>query len=116
VKFALLIRGAGGGAATALGFARQALQDGHQIVQVFFQGDGVHLANRLSAPPADEPNPTASWSGFAAETGVALALCSTAGLRRGVREANLAPGFHIAGLGQWLDAALGADRIVQFGG
>jgi sulfur relay (sulfurtransferase) complex TusBCD TusD component (DsrE family) len=33
-----------------------------------------------------------------------------------VREANLAPGFRIAGVGQWLMAADRADRVLVFGG
>jgi tRNA 2-thiouridine synthesizing protein D len=117
MNFALLIKGgAVGGVSTGLAFAKAALAGGHQIGQIFFQGDGAYLANRLSAPPAQEAQPVADWSRFAAETGVDLVLCSSAGLRRGVREANLAPGFRISGVGQWLEATLAADRVLVFGG
>jgi tRNA 2-thiouridine synthesizing protein D len=119
MKFALLVKGAGRatspGPSTALAFARAALAEGHQIVQIFFHAEGVHQANRLQAPPPDETNAAAEWSRFAAESGVELVLCSSAGLRRGVREANLAAGFHISGVGQWLEAALAADRVMVFG-
>jgi tRNA 2-thiouridine synthesizing protein D len=113
MKFALLVRSAP--FSTPLAFAREALAQGHQVIQIFFQGDGAHQANRLTAPPPAEDNPVADWSRFAEETGVELVLCSTAGLRRGVREANLAPGFRISGVGQWLDAANRADRVLVFG-
>ncbi|MCX7902650.1 MAG: hypothetical protein N2483_10290 [Burkholderiaceae bacterium] len=38
-----------------------------------------------------------------------------AGLRRGIVEGSLAPGFRIAGLGQLIDAGIKADRLVVFG-
>lgn len=113
MKFALLIRS--GVDTTPLAFAREALAEGHQVIQIFFQGDGVHQANRLASPPPAEGSRVAEWSRFAEESGVELVLCSTAGLRRGVREANLAPGFRISGVGQWLDAANRADRVLVFG-
>lgn len=113
MKFALLIRSASD--VTALAFAREALAQGHEVIQIFFQADGAHQANRLATPPPAEGNRVADWSRFAEETSVELILCSTAGLRRGVREANLAPGFRISGVGQWLDAANRADRVLVFG-
>ena len=112
MKYALLVRGR---RLTALNFAVAALAQGHEILQVFFQGDGAFAGNRLSAPPPGEADATAAWTKFAAEHGVDLVLCSTAGLRRGVREANLAAGFRISGVGQWLEASLQADRVVGFG-
>jgi tRNA 2-thiouridine synthesizing protein D len=117
MRFALLIRGGvpRAGGSLALCFAQEALVQGHRIDQVFFQGDGVHLANRLTAPPPPEQDLVGAWSRLAAEHGIPLVLCSSAGLRRGVREANLAPGFRISGIGQWLEAALAADRVLVFG-
>lgn len=116
MKFALLIRSAPqAGPSTPLSFAKEALAQGHEVIQIFFQSEGVHHANRLSAPPPVEGNAVAEWSRFAEESGTELVLCSTAGLRRGVREANLAPGFRISGVGLWLDAANRADRVLVFG-
>lgn len=117
MKFALLIRSAPkAGTPIPLAFAREVLAQGHEVIQIFFQGDGAHHANRLSSPPPAEGNAVAEWSDFARSSDVELILCSTAGLRRGVREANLAPGFRISGVGQWLEAASKADRIIVFGG
>ena len=118
MKFALLVRsGPFGGPATesALAFAAALLAGGHHLIRVFFQGDGVHNANRLAAPPSDERHAVRAWSRLAAEHGVDLVVCSTAGLRRGVREVNLAPGFRISGVGQLVDAGIAADRLVVFG-
>ena len=52
------------------------------------------------------------WSQLATAHKIDLVVCSTAGLRRGVREANLAPGFRISGLGQMVEASLIADRAI----
>jgi tRNA 2-thiouridine synthesizing protein D len=117
VKFALLVTAGPFQAPapeTALAFAEAVLAEGHELCLVFFHHDGVHNANRLAAPPTPETNLVRRWSELARRHGVDLAVCSTAGLRRGVREANLAPGFRIAGLGLWAEAALAADRCVSF--
>lgn len=100
---------------TALAFAQAVLARGHDLVRVFFYFDGVHNANRLSAPPSGERNPVRGWSRLATENGVDLVVCIAAGLKRGVREANLAPGFRISGMGQLVEAGLLADRLVTFG-
>lgn len=102
-------------AASALAFAQAVLASGHQLVRVFFYFDGVLNANRLTAPGNGERNLVREWSALATEGGVDLVICIAAGLRRGVREANLAPGFRISGLGQMVEAAMLADRMVTFG-
>jgi tRNA 2-thiouridine synthesizing protein D len=119
VKFAILVNDApfsGPAAGSALAFARAVLARGHELVRVFFYFDGVQNANRLAAPPADDGNLVRDWSNLAADHGVELVICITAGLRRGVREANLAPGFRVSGIGQLVEAAILADRLVTFGG
>ena len=100
----------------ALAFVRAALAAGHQVLRVFFLADGVHVANRLSAPPTPETALVRRWSELAEQSGVDLVVCSTAGLKRGVREANLAPGFRISGLGQLAEMVAHADRVLTFGG
>ena len=82
---------------------------------MFFYCDGVHNANRLAAPPGGETNLVRDWSKFAADDTVDLVVCINAGSRRGLREANLAPGFRISGLGQLVESIVVADRFVPFG-
>lgn len=118
VKFAILVKAgpfSHQAAASALAFAQAVLDCGHELVRVFFYCDGVHTANRLAAPSGDENNLVRAWSRLAAERDVELVVCITAGMRRGVREANLAPGFRISGLGQLVEAAILADRLITFG-
>jgi len=118
MKFTLLVTEApfgGQAAATALAFATAALARGHEIERVFFYCDGVHNANRLAAPPGGEANLVRDWSKLAAEKAVDLVVCINAGGRRGLREANLAPGFRISGLGQLVESMILADRFVPFG-
>jgi len=98
-----------------LAFASAALANGHEIERVFFYCDGVHNANRLAAPPGGESNLVRGWSALAADDGVDLVVCINAGSRRGLREANLAPGFRISGLGQLVESVILADRLVPFG-
>jgi len=105
----------GQAAATALAYIRAALARGHAIERVFFYCDGVHNANRLAAPPGGEANLVRDWSSLASSDGVDLVVCINAGSRRGLREANLAPGFRISGLGQLVESVILADRLVSFG-
>jgi tRNA 2-thiouridine synthesizing protein D len=110
---------------TALRFVRAALERGHTIDRVFFYHDGVLVANALAAPPQAEADLGAEWAALAETTGIELAVCVAAALRRGVVDAdeaeryerpatNLRPPFTILGLGQLVDAALEADRVVTF--
>lgn len=110
---------------SALKFARAVLKQGHTLSRVFFYEDGVYTANVLSTPPQDEPDITKMWSEFALEHGIDLVICVASALRRGIVDSteaeryeksaeNIAPGFVISGLGQLIDSALNADRLVTF--
>jgi len=111
---------------SALNFARAVIGRGHGLARVFFYHDAVNVATRLATPPQDERHLTRDWQAFAGEHGVDLVVCVAAAQRRGIVDAaererhgidgeNLAPGFRIAGLGQLVEAALDADRLVVFG-
>lgn len=111
---------------TACQFARAVLAKGHRIVRVFFYHDGVNNGTRLTAPPQDEPHIVNQWLQLGREHDLDLVICVAAAQRRGVMDdresarhelpaANLAPGFRIAGLGQLIDAAIEADRLLVFG-
>lgn len=109
----------------ALQFARALAAQGHELVRVFFYGNGVHHASALLSPPQDEPNLHAGWLALRADTGAELVVCVAAALQRGVLDAttarqqekpvaNVADGYAISGLGQLVEAALIADRLVTF--
>jgi tRNA 2-thiouridine synthesizing protein D len=96
-------------------FAKAAIEKGHQIDRVFFYHDGVNNATKLTEPPQDDRHIVNRWTKLAEEHGVDLVVCVAAGLRRGLVEANLAPGFRISGLGQLVEAGIRCDRVVTFG-
>jgi tRNA 2-thiouridine synthesizing protein D len=100
---------------TAYQFARAALSKGHQVQRVFFYNDGVNNASKLTEPPQDDRQIVNRWSKLAEEHGIDLVVCVAAGLRRGLVEDNLAPGFRISGLGQLVEAGIESDRLVVFG-
>ncbi len=112
---------------TAYHFAKAALSKGHEICRVFFYHDGVNNGTRLSVPPQDDRNIVKRWSELAALHKLDLVVCVAAAQRRGLLDAdearrsgnnadNIAPGFHISGLGQLIEAGIQADRLVVFGG
>ncbi len=100
---------------SAYQFTKAALEMGHEIFRVFFYYDGVNNATSLGQPPSDDRNVTRNWQKLAEDHKVDLVVCVAAGLRRGITEGNLAPGFRISGLGQLIEAGIQADRVVAFG-
>lgn len=129
MKFAVQINAApyqDGTALAAYRFIEAALAQQHTIVRIFFYREGVYHAFRHVAPPADEINLTGCWSRLAQDFGIDLAVCVSAAQRRGLlsreearlrqkHDDDLAEGFRIAGLGQWLEAVVLADRFLVFG-
>ena len=111
---------------TAYQFTKAALEKGHEIVRVFFYHDGVNNGTRLTTPPQDERNIVKRWGELADQYKLEMVVCVAAAQRRGIVDTdeakrhgkdadNIAPGFHISGLGQLIDAGIKADRLVVFG-
>lgn len=128
LRFALLVTGPCYGsqaAADAYRFASAVIEQGHVLSQVFFYQEGVHNANCLVQPANDETNLQQAWVKLALAHDVILDVCVAAALRRGVSDKNsakqyglqqwnLQAPFCLSGLGQLAQAALTADRVVQF--
>lgn len=128
MRFALMVTGPAYGtqqASSALLFARAVLAEGHTLDSVFFYREGVCNANQLTSPASDEVDLVRAWQVLHQQYNVALHICVAAALRRGVTDAeqaetqglsigNLQPGFMLTGLGALAEAALTADRVVQF--
>lgn len=116
MKFTLLITGGLSAQAprTALRFAQAAIDAGEGVGLVFFYGDGVQVARHAGKPRPGDLEITPAWSAFAAAQGVGLVACVAEAERQGLDEADLAPGFHIGGLGQWIEAGLECDRLLTF--
>lgn len=100
---------------SAYQFAVAALAAGHAVPRVFFYHDGVYNGSALTEPPRDDRQIVSRWAELAQAHGIDLVVCVAAGLRRGIREQNLAPGFRISGLGQLVEAGIQNDRLVVFG-
>ncbi|AMK74931.1 MULTISPECIES: sulfurtransferase complex subunit TusD [Methylomonas] len=107
-------------------FIQAALAAEHQVLRVFFYKEGVYHAFRYANPPEDEFSITRHWSQLAEQYSLDLVVCISAAQRRGLlcadeavrqgkQDDDTAPGFRIAGLGQWLEATLLADRSIVFG-
>lgn len=111
---------------SAYHFTRAALNKGHEVLRVFFYHDGVNNGTCLTVPPQDESHIVNDWQALGREHDLDLVVCVAAAQRRGIMDsreaerhdlsaANLADGFRIAGLGQLIEAATRADRLLSFG-
>ncbi|OQW77965.1 MAG: sulfurtransferase TusD [Proteobacteria bacterium ST_bin11] len=111
---------------SAYRFVHAALAAQHQILRVFFYKEGIYHAFRYANPPEDEVSITRDWSQLAEQHDLDLVVCISAAQRRGLlcldeaarqgkHDDDTAPGFRIAGLGQWLEATRLADRSIVFG-
>ncbi|MEG9499308.1 sulfurtransferase complex subunit TusD [Mannheimia indoligenes] len=110
------------GAYLAYQMAEELLQAKHNIRQVFFFQEGVSNANALVNPASDEINLIEKWQKLAELHRLQLHLCIAAAQRRGIVDeqtsssatTNLAQGFTLAGLGEFSQAVLKADRLLTF--
>ena len=109
------------GAFLAYQFAEALIEKGHEITQIFFFQDGVTNGNALVYPASDEVNLKKCWQDFAVLHQIPLHLCVAASQRRGIvgtltaenpENINLAEGFTIAGLGEFISATLKAERVI----
>lgn len=110
------------GAYLAYQMAEALIEAGHQITQIFFFQEGISNANSLVSPASDEVNLPQKWQNLAKSHPLSLHLCIAAAQRRGVvdestsniAQSNLAEGFTLAGLGEFSQAVLTADRLLTF--
>lgn len=111
---------------SAFHFTQAALEQGHQVIRVFFYHDGVNNGTRLTTPPQDDRHIIDRWSELARQHDLDLVVCVAAAQRRGVVDEdeqrrnskdanNIADGFRISGLGQLIEAGIQSDRLVTFG-
>ena len=111
---------------SAYHFIKSALDQGHEVMRVFFYHDGVNNGTRLTTPPQDDRHITNRWTELAKEHDLDLVLCVAAAQRRGIVDEdeqrrnskdsnNIAEGFRISGLGQLIEAGIQADRLITFG-
>ena len=102
-----------------------ALDQGHEITQVFFYSDGVTQANDFSHVLADEFDAVVGWQSLAKQAQIDLVVCVSATERRGIIDqdqaqqlektrGNLNSSFRVAGLGELHAASLESDRMVSF--
>jgi tRNA 2-thiouridine synthesizing protein D len=114
---------------SAFQFAKAAIENGHEIMRVFFYHDGVNNASRFTLPPQDDRNVVNNWASLNikdSEGNSELVVCIAAALRRGILDEseatknaidgnNIHPAFRISGLGQLIEAGIQCDRLVVFG-
>ena len=111
---------------SAYHFAKAAIDNGHEVMRVFFYHDGVNNGTRLTTPPQDDRHIVNRWAELAKEHDLDLVLCVAAAQRRGIADEgesqrngkdadNIQEGFRISGLGQLIEAGIQADRLLVFG-
>ena len=111
---------------TAYHFTKAALENGHEVMRVFFYHDGVLNGTRLTTPPQDDRHIVNRWVELAEKYNLDLVLCVAAAQRRGLVDdgeaernkknaTNIQEPFRISGLGQLIEAAIQSDRMVVFG-
>ena len=112
---------------TAARFARGALARGHGIRRVFFLDAGSVAGSAAAVFPQDEEDRLQPWVELAERHGVELILCISSALKYGMLDnteaarhekpaATVHPAFIVSGLGQLVEAATTADRLITFGG
>ena len=94
-------------------------------LQLFFYADSAHLANRLRWQSADQLDLTQQWQALARKHGLALPVCVSTALSRGVSDSensarhqltgdNLADGFTLVGLSELAMMLQDDNRLIAF--
>jgi tRNA 2-thiouridine synthesizing protein D len=127
VKFSVTVRAAPdkSGHLLALKTCQSLLQQGHELSHVFFYESAVTVASALLVPDQDELAMTSAWQNIQSTTNTPLYVCVAAALRRGIvneqeaasqglPQANVASGFEITGLGEWVSGLDDSFKQVTF--
>lgn len=103
--------------ATALNYIELALEQGVNILGVFFYQTGVLNANEYIALASDEFQTTQQWQLLHQKYQLPLHLCYTAAEKNGLSDEkatnNIAAHFTVSGLGELVELTSAADRVVQ---
>lgn len=127
-EFSILITSSpfnGDSAMRALAFINGVIANGDKVNNIFFYGDGVYHANSLMLDTGDTFSAYRAWSKLSSEHNVALLVCITASVKRGIVSqqeaddngigfANLQAPFEQAGLGEFFTLLHGCTNLVQF--
>lgn len=97
----------------AINFAQALLSQQHTINYIYFLFDGAYTANINIDMPTDEPNLSQQWSELAQNNNLILHVCASSALRRGINVNNLASSFAMGSIGQLVESADQADRVVS---
>lgn len=129
VKFSIVVYAApysSESAHSALRFAKALIEQDHEIYRLFFFGDGVHNASRITVVAQDEQNIQRQWNELIEQFDIDSVVCVSSALRRGVldeteaerhgkKQVSAYDSSEVAGLGQLIDAAMNSDRVINFG-
>ncbi|MGM8885292.1 sulfurtransferase complex subunit TusD [Psychrobacter sp. 1U2] len=94
-------------------------------LQLFCYADAAHLANRLRWQSADQINLTQQWQDLARKHDIALPVCVSTALSRGITDSensarhqltgdNLADGFTLVGLSELAIMLQDDNRLIAF--
>ncbi|WP_240224202.1 sulfurtransferase complex subunit TusD [Rheinheimera hassiensis] len=102
--------------ASALLFAKTAVNHGHSIEHIFLYQDAVYSAANHIDLPADEPDLSAELAQFCQQHNIPLLFCITAAEKRGVVSDKLVArdGYTSAGLAEFAMRQINIDKLVQF--
>ncbi len=109
----------------ALRYCQTLIQLGHKIDRLFFYHNAVSIGSSLSVYSQDETNINQAWLELIIENNIDAVLCIASALKRGIIDENeakrykkdannLASGFRLAGLGDWIESMNRADQHIVF--
>ena len=120
MKFSIVIYAApysSEAASSALRFTQSVIEQGHEVYRLFFFGDGVHNASRLTVVAQDETNLQQQWDELIQRHAIDSVICVSSALRRGVLDQTEAERHDLETASAYSssEVALHSDRMVNFG-
>lgn len=105
---------------TALNIAQSAIENGVELIGVFFYQQGVLNAAKYLSIPSDEYQIADEWQNLHEQHNIPLHLCITAAEKNALSDdkdiietSNINDCFTVSGLGELVELTASADRVIQ---
>lgn len=89
----------------ALNLIQALINQGNQILQIFFQGNGIYHATNLKQN---------HWLTLTSLITIPLIICSNSAKTKNISTSNITPNFKISGIAAFIEACINSDRVISF--
>ncbi len=98
---------------TSLRIVESLVRAGHEVLGIFFLFDAAYVALAGIDLATDEYNASNAWKEFGSVYDIDLIVCAASAARRGIVADNLARGYKLGSIGNLVELADLAHKVIQ---